>query len=62
MSWISQQELESLIKAKYAIQNNDQEIPHELLQQELGKFEKRDKVDGDPTIKEIEWEYFFDPK
>ena len=62
MSWISEQELESLIKAKYAIKNNDAQIPHELLRKELSTFEKRDKVDGDPAITEIEWEYYFDPK
>jgi hypothetical protein len=62
MSWISEQEIVSLIKAKYTIKNNDANIPQELLQQELSTFEKRDKVDGDPSVKEIEWEYYFDPK
>ncbi len=62
MSWISEQEIISLIKAKYSIKNNDAEIPKDLLDKELAKFEKRDKVDGDPNITEVEWEYYFDPK
>ena len=62
MSWISEREIISLIKAKYLIKNNDTEIPGDLLNKELEKFEKRDKVDGDPNITEVEWEYYFDPE
>ena len=62
MSWISEKEIISLIKAKYSLHHNDAQIPQDLLNTELAKFEKRDKVDGDPNITEIEWEYYFDPE